>query len=112
MTESRNEAIEQRRFTRMPLPVPVIVIGPGNVQTLVARDVSEGGIYLHAEEAPPVGTPVRVEFAAGKTRRLSIRGVVHRREAGDPRSHDAGFAVRFDDRDRDRREIPRALASA
>lgn len=69
-----------------------------DVQTLSARDLGAGGIFLHAPKAPRVGTEVRVEFDVGSGEHLAVVGVVIRDETKSDEVH-PGFAVRFDNPD-------------
>lgn len=58
---------------------------------LATRDLSEGGVYLLAEDPPDVGCPARVLLELpGQPALLRLPGVVARRDPG------SGFALRFD----------------
>jgi hypothetical protein len=58
---------------------------------LPTRDLSEGGVFLLAEDPPELGSPARVLLELpGEPALLRLPGVVARREPG------AGFAFRFD----------------
>ena len=60
---------------------------------LTSRDVSESGIFLLAPDPPAAGGAARLTLQLpGCAELLRLRGVVARRQSGEP----AGFAVRFD----------------
>src|SRR4051794_8073116 len=97
----------RRRHPRSAYEGPVILVNAGEVETVSARDLAAGGIYLNAASAPPVGARVQVEFAVGKDRRFSLWGTVVRQDVVDPDGV-RGFAVRFDAQ----AELETALAHA
>ncbi len=54
---------ERRATPRLDKVFPVIVSGPRGTTFGIARNVSDGGIFLEAPEAQPLGSKVTVTFA-------------------------------------------------
>jgi hypothetical protein len=54
---------ERRRAPRLDKVFPVIVSGPRGITFGIARNVSEGGMFLEAVESQPLGARVSVTFA-------------------------------------------------
>lgn len=56
-------AAERRTTPRLDKVFPVIVSGPRGTTFGIARNVSDGGMFLEAAEAQPLGSTVTVTFA-------------------------------------------------
>src|SRR5437867_6222424 len=113
MSETPSEGHpEQRRYRRVRLQSPVIVVASGQVQTLAARDIGPGGVFVYAASCPSVGSQVRVEFDLGKDRHFAVPGKVIRDDTVTAPHGRPGFAIGFEAREELREEIDRALGKA
>ena len=87
---------ERRRYRRVSLTTPVIVIRSAEIRTYSTRDLSPGGAFLFANDAPPVGSAVRIEFVLARNKRFSMPATVIRDETNRPAHEQPGFAISFD----------------
>ena len=96
---------ERRRHRRIAFDAPAIVVEAGSIGLHTPTDLSEGGIYLHTDQAlPAVGRVVRIELAFGPDSRLHIDGVVVRRDTVDSSTKGNGYALEFRELDDDERD--------
>lgn len=54
---------DRRRAARLRLAFPVLVEGPYGIRRCIARDVSEGGLFIETNEQLEPETDVRVIFS-------------------------------------------------
>jgi len=106
-THAVGVALENRRYPRAKLSLPLRLIGAGNVReqfpvTLVTRNISSSGIYFLAQRELKLGTSIELEV--GLVERPAGQGRVHMRtaahivrveETDTPGWH--GYAATFDD---------------
>lgn len=93
----------RRRWERVPVRLEAGYEDPDRQVFLCTRDLSEGGVFLLAQDPPPEGTAARLLLELPRHPAiLRLPGVVARREPG------AGFALAFD-RDRMAPEARAAL---
>ncbi len=53
---------ERRSATRLDKVFPVYIEGDGGVAVGVARNISEGGMFVETRDPQPLGTQVRITF--------------------------------------------------
>jgi len=83
--------MQQRRAPRIPIRLEAAYEDPERQVFLPTRDLSEGGVYLLAEDPPEAGVAARVVLELpGHPAILRLPGVVARCEPG------SGFALSFD----------------
>jgi hypothetical protein len=98
----RTNGVERRASPRLDKVFQVYVEGERGGLFGVARNISEGGMFVETREPPPLGTQVRITFTAGAgemTAVAEVRYVCHLigRPSADAERHAAvrGMGVRF-----------------
>jgi hypothetical protein len=98
----RTASTERRASPRLDKAFQVYVEGERGGAFGVARNISEGGMFVETRDPPPLGTQVRVTFASGAgemTAVAEVRYVCHLigRPSADAERHAAvrGMGVRF-----------------
>lgn len=90
-------SVERRRHERIPFSRPIKVARLNDIETLVARDLSAGGLFIRGCDAQ-IGDTMSVDFEAEELPGVRVRAevtVVRRVEGADP---GVGVQfVRFDD---------------
>jgi hypothetical protein len=98
-----------RKATRVPVEIPVTIVGVGGVATLSGRraipalfdtqDLSLAGAFLRASSLLELGERVDLEFALGGGRTVQAKARVVRVQTSSP----SGIAVQFDEISEDAR---------
>ncbi len=98
----RANGVERRASPRLDKAFQVYVEGERGSAFGVARNISEGGMFIETRDPPPLGTQVRVTFTSGAgemTAVAEVRYVCHLigRPSEDSDRHAAvrGMGVRF-----------------
>jgi hypothetical protein len=95
---------ERRQAARLDKVFPVFVEGDGGAGLGIARNISEGGMFVETRDPQPLGTQVRVTFPARDGEMIAVaevRYVCHLigrlPDAGETPRHGAirGMGVRF-----------------
>ena len=92
---------QERRYTRVQLPIPVEVFGDSISdihRSAHLRDISAGGAFLYSQFQPTIGEVLRVNFTVpgiGTDVQISCEGRVVRVEAATA-SELTGIAVSFE----------------
>jgi hypothetical protein len=94
--------VERRTAARLDKVFPVFIEGEGGGAVGVARNISEGGMFVETRNPEPIGTQVRITFPSGAgemTAVAEVRYVCHLLgKLGDGGSRQAavrGMGVRF-----------------
>ena len=94
-------AAERRANPRLDKVFPVFLEGDRGVGLGIARNISEGGLFVETREPQPLGSQVRVTFSSQTgemTAVAEVRYVCHllgRSSAGNPNGAIRGMGVRF-----------------
>ena len=89
---------DRRQHDRIASQLTVVVNDSGSRHSYhFTKDVSEGGIFVIARDAPSVGSEIDMELRIGpQGARLKARGLVVRDETGGSQAGcERGFAVAF-----------------
>ena len=99
---------DRRLYFRKPLSLKVTNQQSGMFSYYTSKDISAGGMFLKAEEPPPVGTKLHLEFTLPpgsspiRTSAVVVRVVVH----SQGRDVTTGMGIRFTDlKKKDREHI-------
>jgi type IV pilus assembly protein PilZ len=79
MSSSVDGAVEQRRFRRTSLALPVVFTVRDSWETFdgIARDISLGGMFIESPSAPSFGTAILVRVALpGRREQVLLPGIV------------------------------------
>jgi hypothetical protein len=94
-------AFERRANTRLDKVIPVFLEGDRGNGLGIARNISEGGLFVETRDPQPLGSHVRVTFpsqAGEMTAVAEVRYVCHllgRASEGTPNGAIRGMGVRF-----------------
>jgi len=84
-----------RGLTRVPLVAEVRILGAPGVHRGIARNLSRGGMYVEAEQTPPLDSEIEVHFELPDAKRpLAPTAQVVWSRARTP-AHAAGMGLRF-----------------
>ncbi len=87
---------EKRRTNRVPIAFKVKVESSRGTMHGLGRDLSEGGVGVHLQKLPPVGSPVELSFRLpGSNQDITVTGEVMYQERGQPGTGDDWVGVRF-----------------
>lgn len=94
--EGTPDHTERRRFRRVRLQVRVTATGASNLYAGVSNDISEGGVFLATQVAPPIGTLVDLTLVLGGDGVFEVHGVVRwERVAGPGVDGPSGVGIQF-----------------
>lgn len=79
---------EKRQHQRAQFVVPVEVKMANHHLSAQTEDLSLGGVFLHGEDTPPIGTEVRLKLVLPKLGEVELPGFVRW-------TKDGGFGVQF-----------------
>jgi hypothetical protein len=94
-------AVERRANPRLDKVFPVFLEGDRGAGLGIARNISEGGLFVETREPQPLGTQVRVTFPSQSGEMTAVgevRYVCHllgRASMGTPNGAIRGMGVRF-----------------
>jgi hypothetical protein len=107
----RGKLIERRRHPRVPYGAYVKHIGPsGKTRFCLAKDLSQGGILLQADDPPPVGTKIRLLLVIENEKQSMFIDAEVVRHCG-PNGGDPCFGAEFVDLDKQQGDFVATLVN-